>query len=501
MENHQILALFKSESERLIRKSDEYKDFIQHEKSKLNDFVLENKATVKSGSKVSYRDVAYKPKRNYSVGDGKDLGNYLSWVIPGQSSGDIIVDSLTKIDSAWNTLKSSRKLLKIPGNMLAYAGDALSSLAKSVKGGISHAFTRMFTMWFDASIHFADEIPLKKEKNAKETHKIINENILLLIDNTKLGSATDSVLFTENGISIYFKKSDNDITSHYFKWEDLYVPHIFDGKDGEILIRFGSISFELKRFFVGKEKILNAVFEFMFILRDKCINLKKIQIQAESCIKNQQFFATYGISDTIDFENLYQKLIYYTPKNFVENMYFLTNSNEEIELLASLSVFRLELYNELNLTENIDRKEIVELILKFLNTTYPNAVVEKLNSKFYNAIKFKSIASLIKLSNELKQYIENFKDFTNRNPLLLQIDNNIKNSFSTEKVSEFYNEISPFLKSYGRNKLLIGLLILIVVSTLVFVIIYFTIYNQKDSNINNTIDSFNNVTDSLILRK
>lgn len=82
------------------------------------------------------------------------------------------------------------------------------------------------------STYYKSVIPIDKLKNAKASHQLDhNSTVFLLVDITFLGSATDSTLFTDTGISIFNEDAGFE--------EPLFIPYEsiekVDYKDGEFI--------------------------------------------------------------------------------------------------------------------------------------------------------------------------------------------------------------------------------------------------------------------------
>lgn len=157
------------------------------------------------------------------------------------------------------------------------------------------------------STYYKSVIPIDKLKNAKASHQLDhNSTVFILVDITFLGSATDSTLFTDTGISIFDEESGFE--------EPLFIPYELinnvNYKDGEFVF-FLESGEEIPvddRFIIYDSDAVNRYKETFIVLINK---LAKLFVNADSLYAKEL--------DKYTEEENHSKVIELTTKYLDEN--------------------------------------------------------------------------------------------------------------------------------------------------------------------------------------
>ena len=260
------------------------------------------------------------------------------------------------------------------------------------------------------------EIPREKLKNAKNSHGLDHtDTVLLLIDHTFLGSATDSTLFTDTGISIYHADHDAEV---FIPYEDISK---VEYKDGNFILFLESgieHSVDDCFFFYNSDQVNGYKFVFieiinklatLFVNKDSlyATELDKY-IEEENHSKIIEFTTEY-LEQNED-EGDYSLVSYYQKANSLLETDKIEEAFDNIEIAEDLCNNEHPLFSDILLLrasiseEKKDFEDSIRCILicKNINTDKKN---QKILNELFTKIYPEYTASFVNLDKDEKKII------------------------------------------------------------------------------------------------
>lgn len=258
-----------------------------------------------------------------------------------------------------------------------------------------------------SGVYFAPDIPNKKLKNAVKHHGVSSDNILLLYDYTLFGSATESLILTQDGLSFVVNEKE---PATFLRWSQIQDIHYNDGKYVFYLdeLKGKNISFDKSKVFAPDKKEIEIIEGLLLQIARKfeSVELKQIRL-------------IESLFDDCRYDDLIKESSSYLAEHSEEDIFY-----NEVIFLRSSAFLKLERIqaasNELDKLYNKEKGDIdglFSLKLDILNskilssnTEHAAALDSILN--IFEAIeddeegKFKSIRDEINFLQ--KEYYNNF---------------------------------------------------------------------------------------------
>lgn len=287
-----------------------------------------------------------------------------------------------------------------------------------VLGRMASGVGKFIASFFDSSIHIGKDIPSKKLQNALTAHRLKNEeDVLILVDNTKLGSATNSVLFTFKGVSINYEK-----TNFFLLWEDIGVPQIVV-QDKTSYIKIANRKILLSQFFNGKEKILINLIQFMGLIKIQCMNIVRFEIANIKLEANSKKIKTILTDKNITAKKKYDFLDFYTFEK-LHNSFFMSNlsySNSDDFVLVLLYKIELIVEAKIGYLNRINIFEILNTIYQ-LGFDTKKSIIQKSINEIQGIDNYNNFTSIFDSCQELIIFIQNINVLESRDKYYKMID-------------------------------------------------------------------------------